>query len=168
MPQVDTYNWRRFYTEEGRDMRKEATWMPSMLGSQEETAQPDCGGGPNAEWIILCLWNKIDLLHLAYCFLANLWLHAHGWKGQGPLPRMQAMAPPFVSPWSQTVACKLFFSIIFPDGFLLLPKPAAHTICWCCTSGRRFLTASLVYGLSSWLHALKLTRASESKEHRCL
>lgn len=108
MPQVDTYNWRRFYTEEGRDMRKEATWMPSMLGSQEETAQPDSGGGPNAEWIMLCLWNKIDSLHLVDCFLANLWLHAHGWKGQGPLTRKKAMAPPFVYPWSQTVACKLF------------------------------------------------------------
>lgn len=30
-------------------MRKEATWIPSMLGSQEATAQPVSGGGPNAE-----------------------------------------------------------------------------------------------------------------------
>lgn len=35
--------------EGGRGMRKEATWMPSTLGSQGETAQPVSGGDPNAK-----------------------------------------------------------------------------------------------------------------------
>lgn len=125
MLQVATCNWKRFNTEEGRDMRKEATWMPSLLGSQEETAQPVSGGGPNAEWITRCLWNKIDLLHIADCFLANLWLHAHGWKGQGPLTRMRAMVPPFVSPWSQTVVCKLFFFLHHLSWWILTAAEAS-------------------------------------------
>lgn len=81
--------------------------MPSQAGSQGETAESASGGRPNAGWIILCLWSKMDSLHIASYFLANLWLSFRGWEGQAPVTGMRAMPLPSISPPSQTVACKL-------------------------------------------------------------